>query len=713
MPTWTPAVERGLRRLGRLDKGRTTYGRIAAAYAEVRKLASELTGADVDRFCGLVAAMPGRELPDAEPDAAAEVEALVRQVRSRSPLRARLRTRSAQLAAARAAVERGLAQHDAAPVRAAVAALLDRPDRSPADEVHDEPLLHWTSMLWRAEEPDAVLAEVWGAGALLGGGLVLPAAVLHLRDAKAYPLWDDASRSGYAALADGFAGVPTPAESYRLYRDGTAALGERFRVHPLEVYDVLTLAAPVAEPVDDAHRFRGFCGDGFAFLGELAANNQRSWMDGQRERYRFGVREPVAELCRALAARYVEPVLVRGRGWDLETTPRTAGAVSSITKNDFGRSSPYKAELSVAFVRRGKSKADDVQLLVRVDPAGVEYGLHLGPRAREAGRTFRRNVQEHGEALFRALHASGALSDAVFAADGGSAKPVTTPAELRAWAAGKTLFAGKRAAPDAELLRSDDFVGEVLLTFDRLLPAYACAVEADPRAHLGPAVAVAGSFDAEAFAAATHLGKSWLDRTVNLLGIKKQLILQGVPGTGKTHVARSLARLLTGDRPDAVRLVQFHPAYSYEEFVEGIKARTVEDDGRHDVTYPVEDGVLCAFAAQAAARPDEPHVLVIDEVNRGNLPRVFGELLFLLEYRDQEVTLPYSKRLFRLPANLILLGTMNAADRSAAGLDQALRRRFSFVEMPPDAAVLAAWLERNPPAAGPGFARRVAACSRS
>jgi MoxR-like ATPase len=180
-----------------------------------------------------------------------------------------------------------------------------------------------------------------------------------------------------------------------------------------------------------------------------------------------------------------------------------------------------------------------------------------------------------------------------------------------------------------------------------------------------------------------------------------------VPGTGKTFVARLLARLLTGGREGAVRLVQFHPAFSYEEFVEGIKARSVECNGRHEVTYPVEDGLLSSFAEEAARAPAAPHVLIIDEINRGNLPRIFGELLYLLEYREHAVALPYSKRSFRLPANLYLIGTMNAADRSVALIDQALRRRFSFLEMPPSAAVLAAWLRHAPPRAGEAFAGQV------
>src|SRR5205823_267164 len=116
-------------------------------------------------------------------------------------------------------------------------------------------------------------------------------------------------------------------------------------------------------------------------------------------------------------------------------------------------------------------------------------------------------------------------------------------------------------------------------------------------------------------------------------------------------------------------------------------------------------GLLCSFAAEAAARPSQPHVLVIDEINRGNLPRIFGELLYLLEYREQAVGLPYSRRDFRLPANLYLLATMNAADRSVAHLDQALRRRFSFLEMEPDGGVLAGWLRAHVPAGG--FAERV------
>jgi 5-methylcytosine-specific restriction enzyme B len=182
-----------------------------------------------------------------------------------------------------------------------------------------------------------------------------------------------------------------------------------------------------------------------------------------------------------------------------------------------------------------------------------------------------------------------------------------------------------------------------------------------------------------------------------LLRAKGQLIFYGPPGTGKTFVARKFAAALAGD-PGRVRLVQFHPSYAYEDFVEGYRPRLFED--RHP-GFGLVSGPLKGLADRASADPGHDYFLIIDELNRGNIAKVFGELYFLLEYRDEEIHLQYSDVPFRLPPNLRLIGTMNTADRSIALLDAALRRRFSFVPFFPDrkpvAGLLERWLQRHRP----------------
>ena len=170
----------------------------------------------------------------------------------------------------------------------------------------------------------------------------------------------------------------------------------------------------------------------------------------------------------------------------------------------------------------------------------------------------------------------------------------------------------------------------------------------------------------------------FLRRIETLLEDKRQVIFQGPPGTGKTYVARKLAVRLAGS-PERVRLVQFHPSYAYEDFVQGFRP-TLRND---QPGFKLEPGPLLDMAERARGNPGAKHFLVIDEINRGNLAKVFGELYFLLEYRDEPMQLQYSNAEFSLPDNLYIIGTMNTADRSIALVDLALRRRFHFVEFHP------------------------------
>ncbi len=168
------------------------------------------------------------------------------------------------------------------------------------------------------------------------------------------------------------------------------------------------------------------------------------------------------------------------------------------------------------------------------------------------------------------------------------------------------------------------------------------------------------------------------DTLVSLLRNKRNLILHGAPGVGKTFAAKRLAYSMMGVKDKSrVKLIQFHQNYSYEDFVMGYKPN---ENG-----FKLTNGVFYQFCKTAKDHPDQEYFFIIDEINRGNMSKIFGELLMLIEkdYRGTEVTLSCNGAPFSIPPKLYIIGMMNTADRSLALIDYALRRRFSFFPMEP------------------------------
>jgi 5-methylcytosine-specific restriction protein B len=189
-----------------------------------------------------------------------------------------------------------------------------------------------------------------------------------------------------------------------------------------------------------------------------------------------------------------------------------------------------------------------------------------------------------------------------------------------------------------------------------------------------------GADDDIALADSLFVSIDWLRDVLWLLEDKKGLVFYGPPGTGKTFLAQQIAKRLQPAEERRV-LVQLHSSYGYEEFFEGYRPTTETDEkgdeAKGSLRLRKQDGPLKILMKKIVGS-SELGVLVLDEMNRANLPRVFGELYFLLEYRDREVRLMYSPdETFRLPEGFRMIGTMNTADRSISLMDAALRRRLA------------------------------------
>ena len=203
-------------------------------------------------------------------------------------------------------------------------------------------------------------------------------------------------------------------------------------------------------------------------------------------------------------------------------------------------------------------------------------------------------------------------------------------------------------------------------------------LDSDDSVDIEEATVVFPEYSAEEFLKSVYMDRDQYNAIVGLLKTKKNIILQGAPGVGKTFVAKRLAYSMMGIKDvSRVKLVQFHQSYSYEDFIEGYRPS--------GAGFELVKGAFYSFCKKAAEDEENDYFFIIDEINRGNLSKICGELSMLIESdkRGSELQLLYSRELFYVPRNVHIIGMMNTADRSLAMLDYALRRRFAFVELRP------------------------------
>jgi MoxR-like ATPase len=378
----------------------------------------------------------------------------------------------------------------------------------------------------------------------------------------------------------------------------------------------------------------------------------------------------------------------------IDTQVKNGHVMASIRKRFTDEEGEYWPYLWGAF-SRGR-KQEDAQLFVGIHPERLRFGFGLGSSpSSDLIEHLRSAVRDHPDHLLRAIEPI--RNNVQFEADGDDRIEVESAEDLSRWAASprpqivRAVEASDPLATSAEL---SEEVGIMLRAVHPFARAAWGDLSLDEEVDDAEDVDVIEEpYTLAQVAKETFLPQEELEEWVALLqGPKRQALLYGSPGTSKTFVAKRLARYLAGDVGE-VETVQFHPSFSYEDFLEGLRPRT----DAAGLKYEYRAGVFVDFCERARGK-DATYVFVIDEINRADLGSVLGELMMLLEYRKEKVPLPYSQRQFSVPANVVLIATMNTADRSLALVDYALRRRFHAIQMRPNREVLKSFLkERDEP----------------
>ncbi|MDB6057228.1 MAG: putative restriction enzyme, partial [Verrucomicrobiales bacterium] len=451
--------------------------------------------------------------------------------------------------------------------------------------------------------------------------------------------------------------------------------------------------------LQDSER-RLFSSKTFELLDSLGTTPTVAHYNANKDAFKLEVENPLKMLFDRVRQQMPRAVLDT-----LETEKRI---VARFHKDDFGKGGAH-SYLWGAFYPKESKRTESAQLFVTITRDDLEVGFSIGDYGSGAKKLFIQKLQANATELASRLEKGFSEAGVKY----GVRRPEETPP---GFVAPVTFVEWANRCPKVEptlrvffnlssvvKLSESDLVSKVSDLFLMFFPLALVVLHNNPLPHVDkflrgpeeadPSETISDTADIpqlrpvysiESCAAETGYPIDQLTRWVRSINRKGQAIVYGPPGTGKTFVAEKLAAHLTGGGDGVCELVQFHPAYSYEDFIEGIRPINSPNGG---LSYPLVRGTFLEFCAKAQSR-NGISVLIVDEINRANVARVFGELMYLLEYRNREVRLAGGTP-FQIPKNVRLIGTMNTADRSIALVDHALRRRFAFLELIPNYEVLA------------------------